>query len=78
MLNAGQVIALLLLIGVAHSSHVDGETLIWHLVRKIDFVRGEDATASRRERQVLPPSPAYNRAIGPSSPPLKKPAALER
>jgi hypothetical protein len=43
MLNAGQVIALVLLIGVAHSSHIDGEPLIRHLVQKIDFLRGEEA-----------------------------------
>jgi membrane-associated phospholipid phosphatase len=43
MLNAGQVIALLLLIGVAHSSHIDGEPLIRRLVHKIDFLRGEEA-----------------------------------
>jgi membrane-associated phospholipid phosphatase len=43
MLNAGQVIALLLLIGVAHSSHVDGESLIRRLVQKIHFLRGEEA-----------------------------------
>ena len=43
MLNAGQVIALLLLIGVAHSSHVDGESLIRRLVQKIDLLRDEEA-----------------------------------
>jgi undecaprenyl-diphosphatase len=43
MLNAGQLIALLLLIGVAHSSHIDGEPLIRHLVQKMDFLRGEEA-----------------------------------
>ena len=43
MLNAGQVIALLLLIGVAHSSHIDGEPLIRHLVQKMDLFRGEEA-----------------------------------
>jgi len=53
MLNAGQVIALLLLIGVAHSSHVDGETLIRHLVRKIDFVRGEEANGVTKRTSGL-------------------------
>ena len=43
MLNAGQVIALLLLIGVAHSSHIDGEVLIRRLFQKIGTLRGEDA-----------------------------------
>jgi hypothetical protein len=43
MLNAGQVIALLLLIGVAHSSHVDGESLIGYLAQKTAFLRGEEA-----------------------------------
>jgi hypothetical protein len=43
MLNAGQVIAPLLLIGVAHSSHVDVESLIRRLGQKIDFLRGEEA-----------------------------------
>jgi PAP2 superfamily len=58
MLNAGQVIALLLLIGVAHSSHVDGETLIWHLVRKIDFVRGEEANG------VMERTPVFSAQFG--------------
>jgi hypothetical protein len=43
MLKAGQVIALLVLIGVAHSSPVDGEPLIRYLVQKIDFLRGKEA-----------------------------------
>jgi hypothetical protein len=43
LLNAGQEIALLLLIGVAHSSHVDGEALIRRLVQKIDSLCGEEA-----------------------------------
>jgi membrane-associated phospholipid phosphatase len=43
VLNAGQVIALLVLIGVAHSSHIDGEPLIRHLVQKINFFHGEEA-----------------------------------
>jgi PAP2 superfamily len=54
MLNAGQVIALLLLIGVAHSSRVvDGETLIRHLVRKIEFVGGEEANGVTKRTSGL-------------------------
>jgi hypothetical protein len=55
-LNAGQVIALLLLIDVTHHSHVDGEGLIGHLVEKISYLppQGADAaiegTASNRSR----------------------------
>ena len=44
MLNAGQMIALLLLIDVAHYSHVDGEPLIRRLVQKIDHMRDGEAT----------------------------------
>jgi undecaprenyl-diphosphatase len=53
MLNAGQVIALLLLIGVAQSSHVDGDTLIRHLVQKIDFLRGEEANGVTKRTSGL-------------------------
>src|SRR5260370_15404443 len=54
MVNAGQVIALLLLIGVAHSLRVvDGETLIRHLVRKIEFVRGEEANGVTKRTSGL-------------------------
>jgi membrane-associated phospholipid phosphatase len=54
MLNAGQIIALLLLIGVAHSSHIDGEVVIRRLVERIDILRGEDANviAERTCRQI--------------------------
>jgi membrane-associated phospholipid phosphatase len=41
MPDAGQLISLVLLIGVAHYSHVDGEPLIRHLAQKIDSLRGE-------------------------------------
>lgn len=44
MLNAGQMIALLLLIDVAHYSHVDGEPLIRRLAEKIDHLRDGKAT----------------------------------
>jgi hypothetical protein len=44
VLNAGQVIALLLLIDVAHYSHVDGESLIRRVVQKVDYLRGEGAS----------------------------------
>jgi hypothetical protein len=48
ILNAGQVIALLLLIGVAHSSHIDGEPLIRHLVQKVNFLGGEEANGTTK------------------------------
>jgi len=44
LLNAGQVIALLLLIEVAHYSHVDGEPLIRRLVQRIDHLRVEETS----------------------------------
>jgi hypothetical protein len=44
MLNAGQMIALLLLIDVTHYSHVDGEPLIKRLVQKSDHLRDGEAT----------------------------------
>jgi membrane-associated phospholipid phosphatase len=43
MLNASQMIALLVLIDVAHYSHVDGEPLIRRLMQKIDHLHGEQA-----------------------------------
>jgi membrane-associated phospholipid phosphatase len=43
MLNASQMIALLLLIDVAHYSHVDGEPLIGRLMQKIDPSRDGEA-----------------------------------
>ncbi len=54
VLNAGHVIALVLLIGVAHSSRIDGEPLIKHLVKKVDFLRGAEASGEAQER----PDPA--------------------
>jgi membrane-associated phospholipid phosphatase len=78
MLNAGQVIALLLLIGVAHSSHVDGETLIWHLVRKIDFVRGEDANGVTKRTSGLATQPGLQPGDWPIVAAAQEPAALER
>lgn len=54
VLNAGQVICLLLLIDVAHYARVDGEALIAHLVQKTDYLRGQ-GTSGAAER---PSSPA--------------------
>jgi hypothetical protein len=44
VLNAGQVVALLVLIGVAHSSPIDGEALIRQLAQQIAVLPGEEAT----------------------------------
>jgi membrane-associated phospholipid phosphatase len=42
-ISTSQLSALLLLIGVTHYSHVDGEPLIKRLAQKLDFLRGEQA-----------------------------------
>jgi len=78
MLNAGHVIALLLLIGVAHSSHVDGETLIRHLVRKIDFVRGEEANDVTKRTSGLTTQFGLQPRDWPIVTAVQEPAVLDR
>jgi membrane-associated phospholipid phosphatase len=78
MLNAGQVLALLLLIGVAHSSRVDGETLIWHLVRKIEFVRSEEANSVTKRTSGLATQRGLRPRDSPTVTAAREHAALER
>jgi hypothetical protein len=51
MLNAGQVIALLLLVDVTHYARVDGEALIERVVEMIGHPRTADASAQQRRMQ---------------------------